>query len=857
MPRQASAFYYLQNRLATGRSGKRTEGAMLQKLTVVSPRDNDPLTLRRGRVLALAMLLFLGIAGALACMALLNRDMPAIISTTIGLAISGLVFAINRSGRVRLALSILLIGGTLTITSSALVAQQPIPTIFFLGLMVMVAAFGSPRAPLIWAAALSCIPFILNILLYGNLLAPTVPIAMPNGLPLPSIFLQELLALALLWMLAGTAYLSSRLLNQLLSESRAATEQALASNQALRQSEQRFATVFRTSPVGISISRLADGRFIDVNDSFLRTFGYQREQVIARTVLELDMWQWAIDRDLIVELLREQGSVRDMESSFRTRSGELRDGLSSIDLIELDGEICLLSMVIDITERKRANAALRDSEERYRLIAEHSRDLIALLDGQGHVLYASPSHQYVLGYAPIELIGQLAIDNVHPDDRDLIGRERAKLASQDHIQVTVRARHANGDWLWMEISSSALDQYGGTLNVSRDVTERKRLEAQLLQAQKIETVGRLAGGIAHDFNNLLTAITGYADLAIEALAPTNPVRGDIEELRKAADRATSLTRQLLAFARKQRIEPRVLDLNQLILNMREFIRRLIGEHIELITLPAADLGSVQADASQIEQVIVNLVVNARDAMPQGGRLAIETANVVLDPSYAVGYIDLVAGRYVLLTVGDTGVGMDAVVKQHLFEPFFTTKAIGKGTGLGLATCYGIVKQHGGSIQAYSELGRGTLMKVYLPRIDAPPDPPPSADTRASSRGHETILLVEDEPAVRDLAARALREQGYTVLEASDGLEALRIAEQEQDARIDLLLTDVVMPRMGGRALAERMSAIRPGIKVLFTSGYTEDAILHAGQLANGTHFLHKPFSLAGLGRKVRGILDAS
>ncbi|HEU5098872.1 MAG TPA: response regulator, partial [Roseiflexaceae bacterium] len=408
----------------------------------------------------------------------------------------------------------------------------------------------------------------------------------------------------------------------------------------------------------------------------------------------------------------------------------------------------------------------------------------------------------------------------------------------------------------VETSSSTLDQHGSTLNVSRDIAERKRLEAQLLQAQKMETVGRLAGGIAHDFNNLLTAITGYAELAIEDLPTDSPARGDIQELRKAADRATVLTRQLLTFARKQRLEPRIVDLNQLLWDMSELIRRLIGEHIELVTLTEPDLGRVQADRSQLEQVVVNLVVNARDAMPEGGRLAIQTANVTFDATYTDGHIDVVAGRYVLLTVSDTGVGMDVTVREHLFEPFFTTKAPGKGTGLGLATCYGIIKQHGGYILAYSEISRGTLMKVYLPRVDAPPDRLPNADIRAHPRGDETILLVEDEPAVRDLAARVLREQGYQVLEAGDGYEALRIVEQQQDTRIDLLLTDVVMPRMGGVALAQRLISQRPGIPVLFTSGYTEDTMLYAGQLAAGTHFLHKPFSPATLAQKVRAILDS-
>ena len=830
---------------------------MLQKLTVVAPRDNDALTLRRGHALAQVLLLLMTIGVALAALSLNDHDRPAQITTAIGMTVFVLVYSINRAGRVRFAMLILLIGGTCSTVIGAMIAERPIPMMFFLGLIVVVAAaFGRPLTPIIWAAALSTVPFVLNLGVYGTLTAPTASIVLPDGRWLPSIFSQELEALSLLWMLAGTAYLSSRLLNQQLEESRAATEQALASNQALRRSEERFAKVFQRNPVGMSITRLDDGRVIDINDSLLSLLEYSRDEVIGKTTLELNIWAQKSDRERTVQMLREGQSIHDQELRIRTKSGELREGLNAIELIELDGEICMLSMLYDITERQRIEAALRDSEEQYRLIAEHSRDLIVLLDSEGRVLYASPSHQPVLGYAPIEMIGHAAINNVHPDDRDLMAREWAKLATKGHIQVTIRAQHANGEWLWLEISSSILDQQGSTVNVSRDITERKRLEAQLIQSQKMETVGRLAGGVAHDFNNLLTAITGYADLALEDLPPASPVRGDIKELRKAADRATNLTRQLLAFARKQLIEPRVVNLNQLIIDMRGFICRLIGEHIELNTLPAPSLGSIRVDTNQIEQVIVNLVINARDAMPQGGRLAIETANVVLDAEDAGEHIDVTAGRYILLTIGDTGVGMDAAVQKHLFEPFFTTKGPGKGTGLGLATCYGIIKQHGGYILPDSELGRGTLMKVYLPRVDAPLDSLPAAEPHLNPRGAETILLVEDEPAVRDLAARVLRSQGYTVLEAGDGVEALTVVEQQPDARIVLLLTDVVMPRMGGGALAERLIAMRPGIKVLFTSGYTEDAMLHAGQLATGTHFMHKPFSPAALAQKVRGILDS-
>jgi len=375
---------------------------MLQKLTVVAPRDNDALTLRRGHALAQVLLLLMTIGVALAALSLNDHDRPAQITTAIGMTVFVLVYSINRAGRVRFAMLILLIGGTCSTVIGAMIAERPIPMMFFLGLIVVVAAaFGRPLTPIIWAAALSTVPFVLNLGVYGTLTAPTASIVLPDGRWLPSIFSQELEALSLLWMLAGTAYLSSRLLNQQLEESRAATEQALASNQALRRSEERFAKVFQRNPVGMSITRLDDGRVIDINDSLLSLLEYSRDEVIGKTTLELNIWAQKSDRERTVQMLREGQSIHDQELRIRTKSGELREGLNAIELIELDGEICMLSMLYDITERQRIEAALRDSEEQYRLIAEHSRDLIVLLDSEGRVLYASPSHQPVLGYAPM------------------------------------------------------------------------------------------------------------------------------------------------------------------------------------------------------------------------------------------------------------------------------------------------------------------------------------------------------------------------------------------------------------------------------------------------------------------------
>jgi two-component system cell cycle sensor histidine kinase/response regulator CckA len=833
---------------------------MLHTLLIVSPRNNDTLTLGRGRALAMVMLMFIAIVGALGCLDVIMGDLPALLNSVIGLGLFGLVYAINRSGHVRAAVSLLLVGGVLVTTNGAVVVGSPVPTVYFLGLTIVVAAaFGPPHTPLLWATALTGLPFVINMLLYDSPVAPAALIPLPDGATMPSLFAQELFAIALFWMLAGTAYLASRLLHQMLDESRAATAQVTTANQALRLSEERFSKVFHASPIAIGISTFAEGRFIDLNDSFLDLTGYRRDEAVGHTGMELGLWGTPADRVAALQTLRTQGWIRDLESRFRTKSGDRREALAFLELIDLEGEACILSMLHDITTRKQTEAALRESEERYRLITENTSDLIAMFDQQGRYAYASPSHYDLLGINPADLIGISGTARVHPDDMEIMRGQWEKLRTEGTALATLRYRHADGSWRWLEASATRTGQQGVGyfISVARDVTERKRLEAQFLQAQKMEGIGRLAGGIAHDFNNLLTAITGYAEMARDSLPPADPAYADLAELLKASDRATSLTRQLLAFARKQIIEPRVLNLNDLILDMDRLLRRLIGEDIELVTLPAADLDWVKVDPGQIEQVIVNLAINARDAMPDGGKLTIETQNTMLDDAYARQHMGATSGSYVLLAVSDTGVGMDAETQAHLFEPFFTTKEPGKGTGLGLATCYGITKQHGGYIGVYSETGQGTTVNVYLRRVEEAPAPRPAHDaTDGLPRGTETVLLVEDEAAVRELAARILRVQGYTVWEAANGDEAIALVRNHTGEPIDLLLTDVVMPQIGGKALAEWIVARYSGVKVLFMSGYADDAIVHHGRLDPGIAFLQKPFSSAALTRKVREVLDA-
>ncbi len=476
----------------------------------------------------------------------------------------------------------------------------------------------------------------------------------------------------------------------------------------------------------------------------------------------------------------------------------------------------------------------------------------------------------LLGYAEEELLAKTFLDITHPDDREenLRAVEQLLAGEIQYVHLEKRYLHKLGQEIWVLVSASLVRDAQGRpqyfISQVQDISQRKQAEAalhqseeQLRQAQKMEAVGRLAGGVAHDFNNLLTIISGYGEILLRRLGPDDPLHRYPKGIMQASERAASLTQQLLAFSRRQMLEPKVINLNDSVAAMNSMLRRLIGENIDLVTVLEPDLGPVRADPGQIEQVIINLAVNARDAMPEGGKLTIETVNVELDHAYASHHVGVQPGAYALLAITDTGHGMDAETRAHLFEPFFTTKERGKGTGLGLATVYGIVKQSGGTIWVYSEPGRGTTFKVYLPQMGSilevsPTVPAPEAEP---VKGSETILLVEDEETVRALAREVLQEAGFHVLEAQHGTEALTLSGQ-YEGPIHLLVTDVVMPQMGGRVLADRLIVERPGLKVLYMSGYTDNAIVHQGVLDKGTVFLHKPFSPTVLARKVRELLDA-
>ncbi len=508
--------------------------------------------------------------------------------------------------------------------------------------------------------------------------------------------------------------------------------------------------------------------------------------------------------------------------------------------------------------RRAAEQLLHESEERYRRLVETSPDAI-FVQRQERFVYINPAATALFGAARAEeLLGRPILERVHPEHHDsmraMLDRSKHGAPSTPLQQTFLRL---DGSTVAVEVAAALLPIHGedDLQVIARDVTDRKRLEEHLRQAQKMEAIGQLAGGVAHDFNNLLTAILGYGQLARHRLGADDPTRRDIEEIEKAAARAATLTRQLLAFSRKQVLQPKVLDVNMILADTEKMLRRLIGEDVELVTLLGGDLKRTTADPGQIEQVILNLAVNARDAMPKGGSLILETANVVLAEAYTRARGDLLPGPYVLLAVSDTGCGMDAMTKARIFEPFFTTKEPGKGTGLGLSTVHGIVKQSGGHVDVYTEVGRGTTFKIYLPAVDKEANTTTTiAWPTAFCRGSETVLLVEDELPVRTVVSETLRLNGYTVIEAINGREALERCERG-DMHVDLLLTDVVMPKMSGADLAARLRKLRPALSVLYVSGYTDLAVVHQGVLAAEMAFLQKPFTPEALLRKVRDVLD--
>ena len=634
----------------------------------------------------------------------------------------------------------------------------------------------------------------------------------------------------------------------------------------LLKSERRFNTLATISPVGI-FQTDPDGLSCYVNEQWCSLAGLTYEQGLGRG------WSQAIhpeDRARIRAAWRRdvrRGTRHEVETRFLRPDGTVLWVLVQAQAeLRPDGEITgYVGTVTDITELKRAEEQIKESQ---RKLSALMADLPGMAyrcrnDPDWTMEFVSEGSVALTGYRPEDLIDSRTVSFAQliiPEDRDRVWEEvQEAVGAHEPYRLSYRIKSATDavKWMW-EQGRGVFAEDGSLLALEgfiADTTERKRLEEQLLQSHKLEALGRLAGGVAHDFNNLLTAILGFSVLVMNQLGEDHTLWRRVNEIKKAAERAASLTSQLLAFSRSQVLQPKILDLNTVVADMNEMLRRLIGEDVDLSTVRSPALGRVKADRGQLEQVIVNLAINARDSMPQGGKLVIGARNVEVGPTSEEVVEGLPPGPYVILSVEDTGVGMDAETQSHIFEPFFTTKDKSKGTGLGLATVYGIVKQSGGEIRVSSELGRGTRFSVFLPRVEGDVGEP-AAGAQPSARGYgtETILLVEDDDVVRELASRVLEMNGYKVLVAARASEALKICKK-QAKQIDLVVTDVVMPAMSGGELAQRVLEMRPDIKVLYISGYTDDAIVHLGVLDRSTAFLQKPFTPNTLALKVREVID--
>ncbi len=539
--------------------------------------------------------------------------------------------------------------------------------------------------------------------------------------------------------------------------------------------------------------------------------------------------------------------------------------LGKADYDETGKPLRMVGIVRDITDRKQAEHSLREGEERYRVLVENAAEMIAVTQ-DGILKFANPEAEVISGYSRDELTTRPFLEFVHAEDRARAEANYQHLLKGEPILDggEIRIVRKDGAVRWLNIKGTRILWKGApaTLNFYTDATEhlraeeeREKLKAQLFQAQKMESVGRLAGGVAHDFNNMLCVIIGNAESALERVDPADPLHGDLQEIQKAGQRSADLTRQLLAFARRQTVSPKVLDLNDTIEGMLKMLRRLIGEDTRLAWSPSHDLWNVRMDPSQIDQILANLAVNARDAISGVGQVAVETANVVFDDSYCAHHVGSVPGEYAMLALTDNGTGMSKDVLEHIFEPFFTTKEVGKGTGLGLATVYGIVKQNNGFIDVLSEPGKGTTFKIYLPRFGTnTAQALPETESKKTPGGKETILLVEDAQPLLELGRRILETLGYTVLVASTPQEAIDHAGKSA-GDIHLLITDVVMPEMNGRELMEKLCAARPAMKCLFMSGYTTDIIARQGILEEGIHFIQKPFTRDSFAAKIREALE--
>jgi len=639
------------------------------------------------------------------------------------------------------------------------------------------------------------------------------------------------------------------------------------SAEQLRASEAKFSKAFHLSPAGLSIAALQDNRYIEVNDAFTTIFGYTREEAIGHTAVELGIWPDPA-RPKFIETLLTGELVRNREFQVRHKSGVTLTIVASLTVVDVDDKPCILSTFYDVTDQRHAEAAAKESNERLSFALSKSRTGGWVLNLEDHTALCTPEYDQIFGYESRVPAWTYAmfLDHVIEEDRPDFNRSfQEAIAACSDWNFVCRIRRHDGEirWIWGAggPESSEAGQTCRFAGIVQDITrhklaqeEKSQLEAQLQQAQKLESVGRLAGGVAHDFNNMLGVILGNVDLAMVQVDQTEPIYADLIEVRTAAERSAALTEQLLAFARRQPVAPRVLDLNKAVTSMMKMLRRLIGEDVVLKWQPAADLWQVEVDPSQVDQILTNLCVNARDAIVDTGMITIETENQIIGATDCAELGALAPGEYVRVAMSDTGCGMDEQTLCHVFEPFFTTKGVGAGTGLGLSMVYGAVAQNNGFVRITSIQGEGTTLSIYLPRHVGCADVAHQTGIQVQPPcGNETILVVEDEPAMLKAVKRLLEHQGYKVLATRTPSEAL-LAARIHSGAIQLVLTDVILPEMNGRELSEQLLPFNPSAKRLFMSGYTSNIIARHGVLDAGVDFIQKPFTSQDLTVKIREVL---
>jgi two-component system cell cycle sensor histidine kinase/response regulator CckA len=664
------------------------------------------------------------------------------------------------------------------------------------------------------------------------------------------------IAVVLLLIVLGTMSLQVIALGKQLRVSRSA-EAALRA--ALRTSEEKFAKAFRASSECIALSDFEGGEILEINEQFEHLTGYSRAEVLGRTLADLGFFDGP-GGDAWMERLGRERVIRDHEVRIRRKNGDAATIVVSAEMIEIGGLQRFLSVSRDISDRTSAEEALQRIDAKYRELVENANDIVFTVDRQGYCQSMNRAGQSISGYAGHGLRMTHLTQLVVPEQADFVHRQfQCVLGGEDVPVMQFDVTTKKGARMTLEVAVRPSWEGGSIVAVQavgHDVTAQKDLEQQLRQGKKMDLVGRLAGGVAHDFNNLLTVILSSCEIAEPLLDPQDRLYRTITDIRTAAERAALLTGQLLAFSRSQIIRPRVLDLSVVVAEIHSMLTRLIGEDIEVCFRLEEGLWHVNADSGQLQQVIVNLAVNARDAMPRGGRLTIEARNATIDEPYIESGASVPAGEFVLLCVIDTGVGINAATRNRLFEPFFTTKGPGKGTGLGLATAYGIVKQNGGFIFAHSAPGTGTIFRVLLPRASGALEPVRQEPLPAqATTGLETVLLVEDEREVRELLCEYLEALGYDVLSAANGYDGVELCRARGEAPA-VLITDIVMPGMSGRDLADLLRTSYPDLRVLFMSGYTDDALVRRGTLPGGTDFLQKPLMLSALAKKIREMVDS-